>query len=155
MVSFSKKLQFFKKINFSKGSTIKTKRYNELRKDYPNFLFNTLYLYQTTINPPPLSPLMYVPKIADNWEWSIGCIQLKGDFLVEDAAILNTSRNICIEIENVQKPFKLKDDFSTLSVTIKILLSEIGDINRITISQEKIIFSMMLVILGKKLLYQN
>ena len=74
MVSFSKKLQFFKKINFSKRSTIKTKRYNQLRKDYPNFLFNTLHLYQTTINPPSLSPLMYVPKIADNWEWNIGCI---------------------------------------------------------------------------------
>lgn len=79
---------------------------------------------------------MYVPRIVDNLEWNIGCIQLNCDFPVEYATILNTSRHICIQTESVQKPFKLKDVFSTMSATVNKLLSEIGDTNRITISQE-------------------
>lgn len=71
-----------------------------------------------------------------NWEHNIGGIQLKGDFPVEFATILNTSRNICIQTESVQKPCKLKDAFSIVSVTIEKPLSETEDINRINISQE-------------------
>ena len=64
-----------------------------------------------------------------NWEHNIGGIQLKGDFPVEFATI-------CMQTESVQKPCKLKDAFSIVSVTIKKPLSETEDINRINISQE-------------------
>ena len=52
--------------------------------------------------------------------------------------MLDTSRNICIPSESVQKPSKLKDSLNKVSVEIKKLLDEIGYFDKINISQKSL-----------------
>ena len=52
--------------------------------------------------------------------------------------MLDTSRNICIQSESVQKQSKLKDSLNKVSVEIKKLLDEIGYFDKINISQKSL-----------------
>ena len=112
----------------------------KIRKKYPYFSLSILYLYESPISPPPFHiwdiSYVYIPRTTDDSKWNVGHEQLKGDFPWEYEIILETSRNICKQPETVQKPVKLEETLNKASVEIKKLLNEIGDLNRMNISQQ-------------------
>ena len=132
---------FIKEVQLSREAITK------LKKKYPNFSFSILYLY-TTPNTSPVPHIwdilyMFAPCIPDNWQWNIAQIQLKGDFPTEYGSMINTTRNICIQLEDISMSSKIKDTLIKVSIQTKKPSDKIGDLNKI-IFLKKVIFYMMI-----------
>lgn len=89
-----------------------------LRQDYPNFDLTYFYEYEYRVTSPNKQSIDHIigPKKADQWEFYEGHFNSKGDFPVELAKILNSTKDIPNKSERIKVPSNLKD---LLAVTTK------------------------------------
>ena len=112
----------------------------KLKQKYVYFSLSILYLCTTPNTPPEAESFdklyVLVPNTHDNWEWNIARVQLRGNFPVEYANIIEATRNICVQSESISTSSKVKDTLNRVSVQTKKLSDEIGNLDKINISQQ-------------------
>ena len=86
---------------------------------------------------------IFAPCILDHSQWNIAQIQLKDDFPTEYGSMINTTMNVCIQLEDVSMSSKIKDTLIKVSIQTKKPSDKICDLNKI-IFLKKVIFYMMI-----------
>ena len=82
---------FFKKCKFLSEKRLSETETTKVRKKYPYFSLTILYIYKSQISPLPFYiwdiSYVYKQRTLDDWQWSVGRVQLKCDFLSEYESI--------------------------------------------------------------------